>query len=143
MKAEIVFRGKGRLRARVKPYSISKGRALALEERLLSEGFVTSAKVTPTSGSILILYSGDNEQSVIKLIESIDLGQLDERELTPLMQSDERFKRGLEKRLVKRALVTLFVPMPIRKLFIAYRAFDTLNISHYNTSSRFKILSIL
>ncbi|MBQ6674868.1 MAG: heavy metal translocating P-type ATPase [Ruminococcus sp.] len=122
MKAEIVFRGKGRLRARVKPFSFSKGRAIALEEWLLNEGFVTSARVTPTSGSILILYSGDNEQSVIKLIESIDLGQLDERELTPLMQSDERFKRGLEKRLVKRALVTLFVPMPIRKLFIAYRA---------------------
>ncbi|MBO6141767.1 MAG: heavy metal translocating P-type ATPase [Ruminococcus sp.] len=122
MRTEIVFKGKGRLRARLKPKEITKGQALSLTEMLESEPFIKSAKVTPASGSILVLYRGDNEANVIKLIGSIKKSELADRELTPLMQSDERFKAAMERKLITRVITKLLVPMPIRKAFIAYRA---------------------
>lgn len=122
MKYEKVFEHRGRLRVRVRPYALTKGQAITLKKILTKAPFVESAEVNRTSGSILCQCHEDDYVKVYKILDTVKISSLKESELTPLMLADERFKANIEGKLVKRAFTKLFIPMPVRQVFIALRA---------------------
>ena len=117
------FDSHGRIRVRVGQYDLTAGKALFLQGLLEKAEFIKTAKVTKTSGSILILCDKGSEQRVYRLLDEINFKDLRECEPTPLMIADERFKENIEKKLISRAFIRLLVPFQVRQLFIVYKAF--------------------
>ncbi|MBQ8176418.1 MAG: heavy metal translocating P-type ATPase [Oscillospiraceae bacterium] len=123
MRYQIVFDKPGRMRVRYGGYAFDKSLESRIQKLAVTNFFILSAEVHSANGGLLIIYKKGYRSQVISFIESLNF-----RSLTPLDEDnttkeiDDNFKRGLLKLGVNHLVRRLFVPAPLRPLFVAYRA---------------------
>ena len=110
MKYKIVYDSPGRLRLRCGGGTFSKNQESSLAGRLCDIGGVCSAEVSAVNGGILLCYTGDIKETLLKTVADIKVYDLAEQPLSSTQIIDEEFKKDFISIIRKRIIMKLFVP---------------------------------
>lgn len=110
MKYKIVYDSPGRLRLRCGGGTFSKNQESSLAGRLCDIGGVCSAEVSAVNGGILLYYTGDIKETLLKIVTDIKVQDLAEQPLSSTRLIDEEFKKDFISIIRKRIIMKLFVP---------------------------------
>lgn len=124
MKLKIVHDTPGRLRFRGGQYAFEKQYEKSIETALLNFDFITEVKVSSANGGILVSYSGDNRNHVIRAVRALDIHQLPEScqdDSLSVTNIEEQFKKDIAKIVVKRLLHKCLLPVSISSFITVIR----------------------
>lgn len=122
MKYKIVYDSPGRLRLRCGGGTFSKNQESSLAGRLCDIGGVCSAEVSAVNGGILLCYTGDIKETLLKTVADIKVHDLTEQPLSSTQLIDEEFKKDFISIIRKRIIMKLFVPKLISVPLTVLRA---------------------
>ncbi|MBQ3032980.1 MAG: heavy metal translocating P-type ATPase [Deferribacterales bacterium] len=114
----------GRIRLKYDRYSLDPRQITLVEYLLSTQEGISSVKINPVSGSILIHYDGIEEKIVLSYVAALDDKYLNDSELLDNMPPAEK-QQGIAATIATMVighLVRKLLPLPIRKLSTAFRA---------------------
>lgn len=121
MRYEIVYDRFNRLRVRCGDYYFTKAESYSISDEIKNLDGVDDCEVNFRSGSILVNFKEGYRDEVLSYIKKLDRRFLPEGEIPATVQADEQFTSQLAKTVGTRFLSKL-LPMPIRQIFILYKA---------------------
>lgn len=123
MRYKIVHDMPGRIRVRAGSLAFDINESYGIEYVLGKCQFIESVKSCHTTGSILIQYTANKKDEVLKAIKEIDVKKLPElKETSGTKEIDLEFKNTLFNLVENRLISKIFFPMWLRKIFTFYRA---------------------
>lgn len=122
MKYRIAYDTPGRLRLRCGGGVFSENQELSLETILANIPGVISAKASYVNGGILVMYSGNIKEDILKAISSVNPLSLESLPLTASQIVDCEFKSDFTAIIKDRIITKFFVPQFIRIPLTVIRA---------------------
>ena len=124
MKYNIVYDGKCRIRFRCGQYAFTENDESKIETAFMDTGFITDVKASYTNGGILVMYHENHREDVIKFVEMLDLKQLScikEDETLSVRSIDRKFRKDIEKIVVKRLINKFLFPQTLRTAITVFK----------------------
>lgn len=122
MKYRIAYDTPGRLRLRCGGGVFSEKQELSLETMLADIPGVISANASYVNGGILVMYSGNIKEDILKAISSVNPLSLESLPLTASQIVDREFKNDFTAIIKDRIITKFFVPQFIRIPLTVIRA---------------------
>ena len=123
---DIVYDKNTRLRVRAGKDAFTKEETYGLTETLLKYEFINNVQISHKNGSILIEYNNVNKRlrilSILDKISQKDLYDGKPSDNILLKELENDFFLKLSKKILKRYLFKIILPIPLRKLIMFYRA---------------------
>ncbi len=123
---KIVYDKNTRLRVRVGRDIFTREESYGLSETLLQYDFIDEVKISHKNGSILILYNDFKKKNdILTILDKISKEDLFEAKATEKIKSQEisnDFFMKLSKKIIKRYLFKIILPIPLRKIMLLYNA---------------------
>lgn len=125
---KIVYDKNTRLRVRVGRDIFTREEGYGLFETLSKYDFIDEVSISHKNGSILILYNDVNKKAeILKILDKISKDDLFDGKATDEIKSKEisdNFFMNLAKKILKRYLFEIILPVPLQKLMLLYYASD-------------------
>lgn len=122
MKFRIIHDTRGRIRLRCGSGYFKKAQEKSIEELLLAKPYVQTAKASGVNGGILITYLPQYREELLDCIASISICDIAE-----IPYTDDSitavFKRDLSKMIIRRIILKLLIPAPMRTALAYVKAF--------------------
>ena len=122
MKYNVIYDSPGRLRLRLGNMAFDKLQQGGVEMRLLKICGVKSVKASYINGGILVHYTGNVKEAILKEVSSFSKKDIEYVPLSSAQEVDEKFRQDLLAILKKRLLVKLFMPSFLSVPMAVYRA---------------------
>ena len=122
MKYKIVYDSPGRLRLRCGGGVFSRKQEGGIIAVLTGITGVCSAEVSSVNGGILVHYKDNARDMIINAVNSIDVNELKEEELSSMQIIDDEFKRDFCKIILKRIAAKMLLPSFISAPLTVIRA---------------------
>ncbi len=129
MKFQVMYDNGPRLRVRSGQWAFTKEEGYGLASLLLDQSFIYEVYTSHRNGSILIYYEEgiENKEKIFNILKGITLDDLFEAEPTQTQVSkeiSEDFYLKLSKMIFKRAIMRIFLPIPIKNILTIYHALE-------------------
>ena len=129
MKFQVMYDNGPRLRVRSGQWAFTKEEGYGLASLLLDQSFIYEVYTSHRNGSILIYYEegSENKEKIFNILKGIILDDLFEAEPTQTQVSkeiSEDFYLKLSKMIFKRAIMRIFLPIPIKNILTIYHALE-------------------
>lgn len=129
MKFQVMYDNGPRLRVRSGQWAFTKEEGYGLASLLLDQSFIYEVYTSHRNGSILIYYEEgiENKEKIFNILKGITLDDLFEAEPTQTQVSkeiSEDFYLKLSKMIFKRAIMRIFLPIPIKNILTIFHALE-------------------
>ena len=129
MKFQVMYDNGPRLRVRSGQWAFTKEEGYGLASLLLDQSFIYEVYTSHRNGSILIYYEEgiENKEKIFNILKGITLDDLFEAEPTQTQVSkeiSEDFYLKLSKMIFKRAIIRIFLPIPIKNILTIFHALE-------------------
>lgn len=125
MKYVIVHDMPGRIRVRCGKYAFSLKESISIEYILKRNSYIEDVEASYLTGSILVYYKKDKKDDILESISKLtlsDLPLIEDTNKDNTKEIDIDFQKTLINMIGGKVFMKLFVPMPIRKIFIAFKS---------------------
>jgi len=123
---DIVYDKGTRLRVRAGKDAFTKGETYGLTSLLLEYDFIEEVAISHRNGSILILYNDiDKKEEILTILDKIsqkDLVEIEGENNAVMKELSDNFFMKLSKRILKRYLFKVILPIPFRRVRLLYHA---------------------
>ena len=123
---DIIYDKNTRLRVRAGKEAFTKEETYGLTETLLKYEFINNVKISHKNGSILIEYNNiNNKTKILHILDKIsqkDLYDGKPSDKIIIKELENEFFLKLSKKILKRYLFRIILPIPLRKLRMFYHA---------------------
>jgi hypothetical protein len=122
MKYHIIHELPRRVRLGCGRFVFESERAAALEQFLLAQGGVETARVSCATGNVVLTFEEGRKEAVLDSLGALDLASLPEAAAAGSHEADEEFQNNIFRLISVRILTRCLLPTPLRLAHTYYKA---------------------